>query len=350
MGNLKSKVLVAMSGGIDSSIATSLLLEQGYECSGVYMITNDNFQKALLYAEKVADKLSVNLQILDLREDFDKILDYFCNEYSRGRTPNPCVICNRLIKFGKLWDIARENGANFLATGHYARILKKNGDFCLYKGVDELKEQSYFLAMINREMLSNILLPMGDYTKEKTRKLFKKFDLGCEHREESQEICFLPKNWESVLEERHPELVRKGNIIDSSNSVLGQHQGTHRFTIGQRRGLGVAMGEPYYVKKIDADTNTVTLGPKEEVMHNSLVAKDLNWMADKPQDSFHGVVQVRYNSRGKNATIYPEKGYVKIDFAEKVLAATPGQLAVCYNKDENGEKVVFGGWIDRIIE
>ncbi|MHC5075341.1 MAG: tRNA 2-thiouridine(34) synthase MnmA, partial [Planctomycetota bacterium] len=296
MLNPNGKVLVAMSGGVDSSTTAALLLEKGYQCSGVFMITNDSFEDAHLHAENVAQKLNIKLNVLDLREDFVQILDYFCNEYSQGRTPNPCVVCNRLIKFGKLWDFASRQGADFLATGHYARILKNTDEFSLYKGIDNLKEQSYFLAMVKKQVLKHILLPMGEYTKEKTRQLSEQFQLGCEKRQESQEICFLPKNWSNELEERHPELVRNGNIVDSSGTVLGQHQGIHRFTIGQRRGLGVAMGQPHYVTKIDAANNTVTLGPKEQVMHHRLMANQINWLIDKPESSFRGIVKIRYNS------------------------------------------------------
>ncbi|MHC4265855.1 MAG: tRNA 2-thiouridine(34) synthase MnmA [Planctomycetota bacterium] len=350
MSSLKGKVLVAISGGVDSSTTAALLCKKGYECTGVFMITNENYQNAQQYAENVAAKLDLQLHIIDLRDDFEKILDYFCNEYRQGRTPNPCVVCNRYIKFGKLWEFAVEQGADFLATGHYARILQKDGNFCLYRGIDKIKEQSYFLAMVKKEMLRHIFLPMGEYTKQKTLKLSEKLELGCEKREESQEICFLSKNWVDELEEHHPELVQNGNVIDDCGSILGQHQGIHRFTIGQRRGLGIAMGEPYYVTKIDAANNIVTLGPKEEVMHQRLIAKDVNWLIDKPTDSFRALVKVRYNSKGAYADIYPEEDYVRIEFDERVLAVTPGQLAVFYIKDENGFMVAGGGWIEEVID
>jgi tRNA-specific 2-thiouridylase len=350
MPSSKGKVLVAMSGGVDSSITAALLLEKGYDCNGVFMITSKRSLNVQKNAENIAKKLGLKLHILDLIDDFEQIFNYFCSEYCKGRTPNPCVICNRNIKFGKLWDFARQQGADFLATGHYARILQKNGDFCLYQGVDNLKEQSYFLAMIKKEMLKHILLPMGDYTKQKTRDLSEKLELGCEKREESQEICFLPKKWSDVLEERYPEVVQNGKIIDSCGTVLGQHQGIHRLTIGQRQGLGVAMGQPYYVTKIDAVNNTVTLGPKEEVMHRTLLAKGVNWLIETPAESFRSLVKIRYNNKGSIATVYPERDYVRIEFDESVLAVTPGQLAVFYINDQSGDLVAGAGWIEGVTD
>ncbi|MHC4759329.1 MAG: tRNA methyl transferase PRC-barrel domain-containing protein, partial [Planctomycetota bacterium] len=193
-------------------------------------------------------------------------------------------------------------------------------------------------------------LPMGDFTKDKTRKLSAKLKLECENRKESQEICFLPKNWADVLQQRHPELINTGNIIDNQGAILGRHQGIHRFTIGQRRGLGVAMGEPYYVTKIDVHNNTVTLGPKQQVMHRKLIAKDVNWLIDEPKEPFRALVKVRYNSKGANAAVHPEKNYVKIEFEEQVLAVTPGQLAVFYIKDGIADFVAGGGWIEGVLD
>ncbi len=242
MAGKKKKVFVALSGGVDSSTSTALLLEAGFDCAGVFMITNAQAGNALADAKKTAGKLGIKLHILDLRSDFENILDYFCSEYAKGRTPNPCVLCNRHIKFGKLWDYARDHGAELLATGHYARILKHNGQAGLYEGNVPVKDQSYVLSMINKNILPNIVLPMGERSKEQTRELAAKFGLEAVHKAESQEICFIPDNdYVTVLEQRCPELVRKGNIVDSSGKVLGEHNGVHRFTIGQRRGLGVLL-------------------------------------------------------------------------------------------------------------
>jgi tRNA-specific 2-thiouridylase len=204
------------------------------------------------------------------------------------------------------------------------------------------------LAMIRKEMLPNIILPMGDYSKDQTREMATKFGLHTAQSTESQEICFIPDDdYVAVLEQRCPELVRRGNIIDSSGKVLGEHNGVHRFTIGQRRGLRVAMGKPYYVTKIDAESNTVTLGPKEEVMQNKLRATRLNWLIDEPTSPFRAKVKIRYNSKGAFATVIPQDNHVIVEFDEPVSAITPGQLAAFYVQEEKNNRLIGGGWIDR---
>ena len=350
MVNEGRKVLVALSGGVDSSTAAALLCRDGYDCAGVFMITNDCAFHARADAETVAGKLGIPLHVLDLREDFEQILDYFCSEYRRGRTPNPCVFCNRLIKFGKLWDFAQSHGASFLATGHYARVLRFDETVGLYEAANPVKDQSYVLAMIEKNVLPNILLPMGDYSKEQTRQMAAEFGLGTEHHEESQEICFIPDDdYVAVLEQRCPELVRKGNIIDSSGRILGEHDGVHRYTIGQRRGLRVAMGKPYYVTKIDAESNTVTLGPKEEVMQKKLRVAGTNWLIEEPSSPFQAKVKIRYNDRGAPATVIPQRNGALVEFDQPVSAITPGQLAAFYIRQAGQSRVVGGGWIDKVV-
>lgn len=311
------------------------------------MITNDRAGQAQADAEKVARKLGIKLYVLDLRGEFEQILNYFCSEYKRGRTPNPCVLCNRGIKFGRLLNFAQDNGAESFATGHYARIMEVSGCAGLYEAADARKDQSYALAMIDKKTLAYIILPMGEYSKEQTREMARKFGLGLEGKKESQEICFIPDNdYAAVLETRWPELVRKGKIIDEHGKVLGEHNGIHRFTIGQRQGLRVAMGKPYYVVKIDAETNTVTLGPKEEVMHRKLSATGVNWLIDRPGSSFRARVKVRYNNKGAQAIVSPQGENVRIEFDEPISAITPGQLAVFYIQEEENSRVAGGGWIE----
>ncbi len=345
------KVFVALSGGVDSSTAAALLLEAGFNCAGVFMITSDQARKAQTDAEEIADKLGIKLYMLDLRGDFERIIDYFCSEYKRGRTPNPCVFCNRYIKFGKMWDFARGNGAELFATGHYARILKNNNSTGLYEAVNASKDQSYALAMIDKDVLPYVIFPMGEYSKDRTRELAGKFEVGTEQKKESQEICFIPNDdYVAVLEERCPELACKGDIVDSSGEVLGEHNGVHRFTIGQRRGLRVAMGKPYYVVKLDAKSNTVTLGPKEEVMHRKLFATDVNWLTNEPQSSFRAKVKIRYNDEGVSTRVSPQEGCVVVEFDEPVSAVTPGQLAAFYVQEGENSRVVGGGWIDKAAD
>ncbi len=344
-----NKVFVALSGGVDSSTATALLCRDGFECEGVFMITNDDARYAQAEAEIVAGQLGIKLHVMDLREDFERILDYFCSEYRKGRTPNPCVFCNRHMKFSKLWEFATSHGARFLATGHYARILNQDNDVGLYEAANPSKDQSYVLSMIEKDMLPNIILPMGDYSKDQTREIAAKFDLSTAQSKESQEICFIPDDdYVAVLEQRCPELVRRGNIVDSSGKVLGEHNGVHRFTIGQRRGLRVAMGRPYYVTKIDAESNTVTLGPKEEVMQKKLHATSANWLIDVPSSPFRAKVKIRYNSSGALATVTPQDNHVIVEFDEPVSAITPGQLAAFYIQEEKNNRLIGGGWIDKV--
>jgi len=344
-----NKVFVALSGGVDSSTATALLCRDGFDCEGVFMITNDEARHAQAEAEMVAGELGIKLHVMDLRKDFERILDYFCSEYRKGRTPNPCVFCNRHMKFSKLWEFARSHDARFLATGHYARILNRDNDVGLYEAANPSKDQSYVLAMIRKEMLPNIVLPMGDYSKDQTRQMAAEFGLHTAQSSESQEICFIPDDdYVAVLEQRCPELVRKGNIVDSSGKVLGEHNGVHRFTIGQRRGLRVAMGRPYYVTKIDAESNTVTLGPKEEVMQKKLRATAANWLIDEPVSPFRAKVKIRYNSKGALATVTPQDNSVAVEFDEPVSAITPGQLAAFYIQEEKNNRLIGGGWIDKV--
>jgi len=324
------------------------LQRDDFDCEGVFMITNDSARHAQTEAEMVAGELGIKLHVLDLREDFERILDYFCSEYRKGRTPNPCVFCNRHMKFSKLWEFATGHGARFLATGHYARILNRDNNVGLYEAANPSKDQSYVLSMIDKDMLPNIILPMGDYSKDQTREMASKFGLRTAQSSESQEICFIPDDdYVAVLEQRCPELVRKGNIVDSSGKVLGEHKGVHRFTIGQRRGLRVAMGRPYYVTKIDAESNTVTLGPKEEVMQKKLLATGSNWFIDEPVSAFRAKVKIRYNSKGALATVTQQDNHVIVEFDEPVSAITPGQLAAFYVREGKNDRLIGGGWIDK---
>lgn len=350
MAETKGKVFVALSGGVDSSTAAALLINQGYNCTGVFMITSDNFAVAQKNAEDMARRLGIRLHILDLRKEFEDVLDYFIGEYRKGRTPNPCIFCNKNIKFGRLWKFAKENGADFFATGHYVQILNSETGPGLYRGVDSAKDQSYALAMIDRDLLGNIIFPLGKYRKRKTMELAAEFGLELEGRKESQEICFIPNDdYVAVIEKICPEIVRKGNIIDSSGNILGQHTGTHRFTIGQRRGLRVPMGVPFYVADINAEKNTVTLGPKEQVLGQTLIAREMNWLIENTAKAFKAGVKIRYNSKAVGATVYPEGKNARVEFNEPVSAITPGQLAVFYIRDNLGEKVAGGGWIDKIV-
>lgn len=347
----QSKVMVAISGGVDSSTAAALLLQQGYDCCGVFMITHDRAQHAQRDAREVSDHLGIKLHILDLKPDFEKIISYFVNEYQSGRTPNPCVFCNKTIKFGVLWDFAQKQGCDYIATGHYAKIQTKNGVTGLYHAHDISKDQSYVLSMVNRSVLDHILLPVADLSKEQTRCIASQFDLPTEHKEDSQEICFIPDNdYAAMLETWCPGILKKGSIIDTQGNTLGEHEGICKYTIGQRRGLKIAMGEPVYVVRIDADDNTVTLGSKEDLMSQSLIAENVNWLIDPPAEPFNAKVKIRYNHKGAMATVLPcrdDKTRIKIEFKDPISAVTPGQASVMYIQEQDDWKVAGGGWICR---
>jgi tRNA-specific 2-thiouridylase len=348
-----SKVLAAISGGVDSSVTAALLLEQGYDCTGLFMITHDRAQQAQHDAQEVCRHLGITLQVADFRREFEEIIAYFVGEYKNGRTPNPCVYCNRFIKFGKLWDIARQLGCDFIATGHYAQIRSVNGTPCLYQARDTAKDQSYVLSMINRDVLGHILLPMSDLTKDQTRRLAGQLELPTEKKEDSQEICFIPDNdYAAMLKQWCPGISQKGKILDTHGRQLGEHEGIFNYTIGQRRGLRVAMGEPVYVVQIDARTNTVVLGRKEDMACRGLFADRFNWLIDPPATPFEAIVKVRYNHAGSRATVFPlglDLSEVRILFEQPLFAITPGQAAVVYIEHPDGRQLAGGGWIRESI-
>ncbi|MBU1260568.1 MAG: tRNA 2-thiouridine(34) synthase MnmA [Planctomycetes bacterium] len=345
------KVFIAMSGGVDSSTAAAILLEAGCDCTGVFMIVHDHAAQHCDDARNIAEHLGIKFEALDLREYFNTVLDYFCSEYKQARTPNPCVFCNRNIKFGRLFDYARSKGADFFATGHYIAVRKDDTGPALYAAPNTAKDQSYALAMIERDVLPYILFPLGDFDKSHTRQIAKKLGLSVSDKADSQEICFIPdNNYAGKLEELCPGVSREGNIIDSSGKVLGTHNGVHHFTIGQRRGARVAMGLPWYVTKLDSTTNTVTLGPAEEIIHKTLLASNPNWLIDKPSQSFAAKIKIRYNHKPVNGTVYPQQDSVKVVFDQPLGAITPGQAAVFYLESPAGLKMAGGAWIDEAMD
>lgn len=344
----KERVYIAMSGGVDSSVAACLLLEHGYECTGLFMITNDQSAECRQDAQKVADQLGIQLDVLDLRDIFRQdIIEYFCNEYQAGRTPNPCVYCNRRIKFGLLWDYARQHGARFLATGHYALIEHHQDESLLFEAENTAKDQSYVLSMVRRDILGHILLLHGHRDKHSTRRMAAELGLHIHRKADSQEICFIPDDdYIGLLEQKRPAIACEGDIVDSGGRILGRHKGIHRYTIGQRRGLNIALGYPVYVTKINADDNTVVLGPREELLSNSLTAVNVNWLINPLQEAVKGKVKIRYNHTGSPARIIPAgPDEVNIKFDQPVSSVTPGQAAVMYIENDNKWQVIGAGWI-----
>jgi len=354
------KVVVAMSGGVDSSVATALLKEDGYQVIGVTMqiwpsdrqATDSRFggccgTGAIEDAKQVAQKLGIPHYIVNFKDIFArKVIDDFCREYSRGRTPNPCVRCNRYIKFGALLESAGELGADFIATGHHARIEldETTGAYLLKKGADLHKDQSYFLCQLTQQQLSHALLPIGNLTKVKVREIASKLSLPVAVKPGSQEICFVPDDdYPGFLKDYIPQAAKPGPILDESGNILGKHQGIMSYTIGQRKGLGIAAAEPLYVTAIKPDRNAIVVGAKAESYGSELIASNLNWIAiAEPQQPIRVTAKVRYRHLEADATVIPfvnDEYYVK--FTEPQMAITPGQTVVFYN----GDTVVGGGTI-----
>ncbi len=344
------KVLVGISGGVDSSVAASILTEKGYYVEGLH-IMNGFPNRSERDAQLAAAKLKIPLRKIDLTVEFKReVVDYFTSEYMAGRTPNPCIKCNREIKFKYLLKKAGEWNFDYVATGHYARIkhdVSKNR-FSLFKGVDRNKDQSYFLFFFGQEELSKILFPNGDKTKEKIKRIASQIGLDSLKIKESQEICFIPDNnyRNFIMENVEAAYSSPGNIIDRKGNVLGRHPGIHSFTIGQRRGLNISSTRPYYVLEINKEKNEIIVSRDDALDFRGLTVKDVCWVwPDYPgREEIEVTVQIRYRHKGAISRITPnrsdKKAYVKFIKPEKAVA--PGQAAVFYD----GEQLLGGGWIE----
>jgi tRNA-specific 2-thiouridylase len=291
--------------------------------------------------------LGIPFYVLNFREEFDRLQDYFAGEYARGRTPNPCVVCNSQLKFGRLWDYADAVEAEFVATGHYARIDRRNRQPILLRGKDHSKDQSYVLFDLPAETLQRILLPIGDLTKQDVREHARRLGLPVAEKRDSQEICFVPDgDYQRVVRARRPEAFRPGPLVDESGEQIGTHGGVAGFTIGQRRGLGVAVGEPRYVTHIDAESDTVVVGPRDSLMAEGLIARPCNWLLEPPGKPKRVHIKIRHQHRPAAGEIRPaERHGVLARFDCPQSAVTPGQAAVFYD----GDAVVGGGWIERAL-
>ena len=339
------KIAVAMSGGVDSSVTAALLKETGHDVVGVTMKLTDD-SRAEVDAADAARLLDIPHHTIDLREVFARsVIDYFCREYQAGRTPNPCVMCNRYIKFGALWEEAVILGAEVLATGHYARVEKDiGGRYLLKKAFDKNKDQSYFLYLLSQEQLGRTLFPLSALTKDKVKKIAAELGLPSANRPESREICFIPGNDHAAFLESYMGVVSSpGPVLDEAGRALGRHRGIASYTIGQRKGLGIAAPEPLYVTAIRPENNAVIAGIKEQAYGTELVAGDINWIAIAPlARPLKLKARIRYRHPEALATLTPQDdNTVHVKFDEPQMAITPGQSVVFYD----GDTVIAGGTI-----
>ncbi len=383
----RKKVVCAMSGGVDSSVAAALLLRAGYDVVGVFMrlgspdgveshddtsteVTSATAGSSAsscgtsgkskqgccsvldsVDASRVAGVLGIPLYVLNFQDDFGKVIDYFVSEYNRGRTPNPCVRCNDWLKFGKLAKYAEAIGADYVASGHYARIGNDpvTGAPVLMRGLDHRKDQSYVLFGVSPEALAHTLLPIGEFEKPRVREIAHELNLPVYNKPDSQEICFVPnQDYAGLVQRRSPDSFREGKLIDTSGKTIGTHSGHQHFTVGQRRGVGVALGYPIYVVDIDADSNRVTVGEKQALLKRTLIARQTNLLTERLRGAadLPCTAKIRYNHPPQPARVTRvSDDELSVTFDEPQSAITPGQAVVLYD----GDVVLGGGWIDQAM-
>lgn len=338
-----------MSGGVDSSTSAIVLQQNGYEVIGCTMNLwnqNEEENKAIIDAKEVCEKLGIEHYVLNCEDEFKcHVVDQFIREYTNARTPNPCVECNKYLKFGYFYEKAKELNCNYIATGHYARIeySEKYNQYVLKKSNEEVKDQTYFLYTITKERLEHIVFPLQEYlSKEDIRKIAEDNGLKIAHKKESQEICFIPDNDYQNFLHKHGELKnKKGKIVLTNGEELGTHNGLTNYTIGQRKGLGISYKKPLYVIKLDKDKNQVIVGEEEKLYNNVLYANRVNWIIDFKENDFpiKCKAKIRYRAKEAEALVYQENDQVKVEFIENQRAITPGQSVVFYDYDG----IVLGG-------
>lgn len=364
----KKRVVVAMSGGVDSSVCAYILKQEGYEVIGLTMLKSpDDFKQTdmangankeanpeldIVYdARRVAEMLDIPYHTIDLKKYFkEKVIDYFVNEYVSGHTPNPCIICNKYLKFDALLKEALAHNAFYIATGHYARIQYRGskGRYILKKAKDKAKDQSYALYRLSQFQLEHTLLPMGEYTKKEIRTIAKEANIPVASKPDSQEICFIDTDYKDFIKHVAPEYIVAGEFVDKKGNVIGQHKGIPFYTVGQRKGLGIQSTRPLYVIKIDSKKNRILLGSEEDTYAEQFTVGSLNWITfDRLSETINVDVKIRYNFKERPAQVFPiEEDRVKVIFKEPQKSPAPGQAAVFYRGDE----LVGGGTIeDRVV-
>ena len=350
---MKRKALIAMSGGVDSSVAALLMKEQGYDCIGVTMKLYDNDEIGISRektccslddiedARSVAFRIGIPYYVVNYKDDFkEKVMDPFVNSYLKGCTPNPCIECNRYLKFEHLYQTAQELGCDVIVTGHYARITQEDGCYQLRRALDPTKDQSYVLYSLTQEQLAHTMFPLGELSKDHVREIAQEHELINSAKRDSQDICFVPDgDYKKFMEESYDIHIGPGQFVGTDGEVLGTHQGYYGYTIGQRKGLGIAAKHPLYVVDILPEKNQVVLGTNEDLFRTTLEAEDFNWILDRDYDGKILQAKIRYRQQAQDAHVKRlENGHVQVEFIEPQRAITRGQAVVVYQDD-----VVIGG-------
>lgn len=338
---MKSKrALIAMSGGVDSSVALSLMKADGYECEGVTMRLLNGSESGIEDAKAVARRLDVPFSVAEMVDTFrETVIAGFIDAYEKGLTPNPCILCNRVLKFGELLKLADRKGCDVLVTGHYAKTEQVDGRFILKKAADKQKDQSYFLYSLTPEQLSRVRFPLGNYTKPEIRDIAERLGFVNAHRKDSQDICFVPGgDYARVIAEYSRKIYPEGNFVDKNGAVLGKHGGLIKYTVGQRKGLGIALGKPMYVCAKDTAKNEVVLCDDAELFGTELEAVDFNWIIPPKAEVLRCKARIRYRHTEQDATVAVLENKVKVTFDQPQRAITPGQAVVLYDSD-----IVLGG-------
>ena len=351
-------VVVAMSGGVDSSAVAGLMKKEGYKVIGITLkLYDDGKQVAaskqccsgqdIMDAKRVAHKLNIEHKILYYQNKFKQgVIDNFVESYLKGETPIPCVKCNQTVKFKDLFDVSKELNADALVTGHYVKSITNNNSTCMYRAIDENRDQSYFLFNTTKEQLNYLRFPLGGMLKNKTREIAKNLDLNVAEKPDSQDICFVPNgDYASVIQKFRPESFKKGNIKNLNEEVIGVHDGIINFTIGQRRGIKVSDKEALYVLKIDHKKYEIVVGPKNKLGKKNINLKELNLLVSKEEFEKNIYVKVRSTGKLLEAKVYLKKNTAEVVLIKKEHGISPGQACVFYNKDQFGHKVLGGGWI-----
>ena len=358
----KTKVVVAMSGGVDSSVVAGLIKDEGYDVTGITLKLYDDAKPSkegrqccagqdILDAKRVSEQLNINHEILYYQKKFKKdVIDDFIDSYSSGETPIPCVKCNQTVKFRDLFKYSKDLNADVLVTGHYIKRVQSNGKSSMYRAKDFSRDQSYFLFSTSQEQLDFLRFPLGDIEKTETRNIAKKLNLNVAEKPDSQDICFVPNgDYSSVIKKFRPESFNPGDIKDLKGNVVGQHDGIINYTIGQRRGIKIAYKDPLYVVNINNNNNTITVGPKESLKINKIILRNINILGNS--EEFNNEIKIKVRSTGKllRARVKINLNKAEVDILDGEDGISPGQACVFYLNDQTGDKVLGGGWIDKTI-